>query len=154
MALDAARETTEKEGLKGLKARGIARAIGYTIGTLYNLFDDLDDLIVHMNTETLDALYEVCDRPPLSGRPEADLAALASRYVGFTQAHPLLWNAVFEHRLPDGRDLPGWYQEKVVRLISLVEAALSPLFTARQIEPEAACGMGPLGEPPRHRFAG
>ncbi len=56
MALEAARQIAEKEGLRGLKARGIAREIGYTIGTLYNLFEDLDDLIVHLNGRTLDAL--------------------------------------------------------------------------------------------------
>ena len=60
MALDAAREIVDAEGLRGIKARKIMDKIGYTVGTLYQLFDDLDDLIVHMNTETLDALYEDC----------------------------------------------------------------------------------------------
>ena len=44
MAMAAAREIAEKEGLRGLTARRIAREIGYTVGTLYNLFDNLDDL--------------------------------------------------------------------------------------------------------------
>ena len=43
LALEKAGEIAEKEGLRGLTARGVAREIGYTIGTLYNIFEDLDD---------------------------------------------------------------------------------------------------------------
>ena len=67
MALEAARQIAEKEGLRGLKARRIARDIGYTIGTLYNLFEDLDDLIVHLNGRTLDDLYQAFVRVKLDG---------------------------------------------------------------------------------------
>ena len=47
MALSAAREIAEEDGLGGLTARRIAAKIGYSAGTLYNLFDDLDDLALY-----------------------------------------------------------------------------------------------------------
>ena len=132
LALDAARKITEKDGLRGLKARQIVRDIGYTIGTLYNLFDDLDDLILQMNCETLDALYEVCSSAPLNKDPEQNLRALASRYLQFTRAHPNLWNAIFEYKLPGDREMPAWYSDRVVRLLLLEEKALAPLFPKGQ----------------------
>lgn len=128
IALDAAHSITAREGLRGLRARQIARDIGYTIGTLYNLFDDFDDLILHMNGETLDALYAVCSKVELKGDPVADLEALAERYLEFTRGHPQQWNAVFEHTLPRGRALPEWYSEKVAKLVALEAQALAPLF--------------------------
>ncbi len=128
MALDAAHSITAREGLRGLRARQIARDIGYTIGTLYNLFEDLDDLILHMNGETLDALYAVCAEVRLKGEPVEDLEALAERYLDFTHGHPQQWSAVFEHKLPHGRVLPEWYSEKVARLMALEAQALAPLF--------------------------
>ena len=128
LALDAARDITEREGLRGLRARQIVRDIGYTIGTLYNLFDDLDDLVVQMNGETLDALHAACADVAMDGEPEDNLRALASRYLAFTRAHPKLWNAIFEHKLPNGRQLPVWFAEKVDRLLQLEEAALATLF--------------------------
>ena len=46
MALDATREIAEKEGLSGITARRIAKQIGYSPGTLYNVFENLEDLII------------------------------------------------------------------------------------------------------------
>lgn len=128
LALDAARRITEAEGLRGLRARQIVREIGYTIGTLYNLFEDLDDLIVHMNGETLDALYEACAPAPTGHEPEENLRVLAARYLRYTRAHPKLWNAIFEHKLPEGRASPDWYLEKIAKLRKLEQDALAPLF--------------------------
>ena len=132
MALEAARQIAEKEGLRGLKARRIARDIGYTIGTLYNLFEDLDDLIVHLNGRTLDDLYQAFVRVKLDGEPDAATRALAECYIQFTRSHPKLWNILFEHHLPDGRELPEWHGEKIRQLLGLVERALAPLFPAGQ----------------------
>ncbi|MDA7946128.1 MAG: TetR/AcrR family transcriptional regulator [Hyphomicrobiaceae bacterium] len=128
MALDAAHAITADEGLRGLRARQIARDIGYTIGTLYNLFEDFDDLILHMNGETLDALYRTCSEVELKGDPTEDLEALADRYLEFTRGHQQQWSAVFEHTLPRGRAVPDWYSEKVAKLMELEARALAPLF--------------------------
>ncbi len=128
MALAAAREVAETEGLRGLTARRVAGKIGYSAGTLYNLFENLDDLIVHLNGATLDALYEALADERPDGEPEAALRAMARSYISFTGEHPNLWNILFEHRLPEGQQLPEGHREKVRRLLGLVESALAPLF--------------------------
>jgi AcrR family transcriptional regulator len=128
MILDAARQATERDGLRALKARQIARDIGYTIGTIYNLFEDLDDLVVHMNGETLDELLAVCSRATSGNGPVEDLYALAERYLEFTGKNPNLWNAIFEHKRPPGHRFPDWYEKKIASLLVLEERALAPLF--------------------------
>lgn len=132
LALTAARQLAEDDGLRGVTARGVARKIGYTIGTIYNVFDDLDDLIVQLNTRTLDEMYaSLSSLKPGSGT-EKYLYALARRYMEFTQQHPRLWGLLFEHRLPEGRTLPETYYERVFRLYELIEIAIEPYFGARQ----------------------
>ena len=128
MALAAARDIVETDGLRALTARRIAARIGYSAGTLYNLFDDLDDLIVHLNGRTLDALYEELRDLPLDDEPEAAVRVLAEAYIRFTGNHPKLWHVLFEHHLPEGRTLPEWHHEKIVRLHGLSERALAPFF--------------------------
>ena len=128
MALDAARDIVEIDGLRGIKARRIMDDIGYTVGTLYQLFDDLDDLIVHMNTETLDALHETCSSVSLASEPEESLRGLAEGYVRYTSENPRLWSALFEHQLPEGKEMPEWYDARVVQLLALVEKAIAPFF--------------------------
>lgn len=135
MALDAAREIVEADGLRGLSTRRIAKAIGYSAGTLYQLFEDLDDLIVHLNAETLDGLYEACRNINFTGGPEAELQELAARYIRFVGQHPRLWNALLEHQLPNGRALPPWYHERTERLLDLANAALLPFIAGDDCRP-------------------
>ena len=140
MALAAARAIVAKEGLRGLSTRRIAKKLGYSPGTLYQLFVDLDDLILHLNTTTLEALLKACDGINLSGDPEAALDDLAERYIHFVNAHPRLWSALFEHSLPRGKDLPDWYTGTVEKLLGLVVIALEPVIagdTTKQREQEA-----------------
>ena len=128
MAMTAARSIVEQDGLHGLTARGVAGAIGYSPGTLYNLFDGLDELVLHVNAATLDALHAAVSEGGLSGNPEADLNRVLRRYVAFLEANPTSWSAIFDHRLAPGTELPEWYLGKVQRLMRLVEDALAPLF--------------------------
>lgn len=43
-------------GLSGFSTRQIAKKIGYTLGTLYNIFESYDDIILHINAATLDEM--------------------------------------------------------------------------------------------------
>ena len=132
LALDAARDLAESEGYRALTVRRIAERMGYVPGTLYNLFDNLDNLILQMRGETLDELYLVLSKTRTGGAlPETQLIRLARTYVGFVREHPKLWNVGFEHTMPDG-EIPDWYHEKAGRLLGLVERSLAPLFRPGQ----------------------
>ena len=58
IAMQAAERIVETDGLRALTARNVADAIGYSPGTLYNLFANLDELILQLNGRTLDALHD------------------------------------------------------------------------------------------------
>ena len=128
LALDAAERVLQAEGPKNLTVRKVASEIGYSHGTLYNIFTDLDDLIVHLNGRTLDALYQALKDIPLDGGPETALTRLSKGYIAFTRRHRNRWSLLFEHHLPHDRELPEWHYDKVLRLLALVEVALTPLF--------------------------
>ena len=56
LILNAAQEIIESQGLAGLSAREIARRIGYSPGTIYNMFQNLDDVVLNVEARVLDAL--------------------------------------------------------------------------------------------------
>lgn len=128
MALDAASDIVAQDGLRGLSTRGIAREIGYTAGTLYQLFEDLDDLIEQMNGDTLANLYEACKSIELAAGAAESLKELSRRYIRYTRAHPRLWAAIIEHQLPNGRDHSERYLLALHGLFILVETAIAPFF--------------------------
>jgi len=128
LILDAAQAIIESNGLAGLSAREIARRIGYSPGTIYNMFENLDDVVLHVEARVLDALDSRL-AAALTASPPADRPRkLAQTYLAFTHEHPKLWNLLFEHYMPAGADTPAWYQQKLGLLLARVEEALAPMF--------------------------
>lgn len=131
LILAASTELISDGGLQGLSAREVARRIGYSPGTLYNVFENLDDLVLNIEGRLIDGLTAELDTVPTNGEPADRVLALGRAYLRFTTAHPKLWNLLFEHHLPAGREIPGWYQLKLDGLMKRVEDALEPLMAGR-----------------------
>lgn len=133
LILDAAQEIIDASGLAGLSAREIARRIGYSPGTIYNIFTNLDDVVLHVEARVLDALDKrLSDIPKDDGDASRRVVQIAHAYLAFTQEKPRLWNLLFEHHLPAGTELPAWYQQKLEGLMAHVERALGAHFAPGQ----------------------
>jgi len=132
MALSAAEQIVVEQGYEGLSARKVAAAIGYTVGTLYLVFENLDDLILQVNARTLDRLHaQMSESQGNSGDARDYLLHLGQAYIRFADDDPYRWEMVFKHRLSENRVLPAWYQEKITRMFALVEKGLEPLAKQR-----------------------
>lgn len=114
-----------EKGLSGISAREIARRIGYSPGTLYNLFDSLDDLVLQVEALLLDELDRKLAELPVASSPDEQLNRLAQAYLGFSREHPKLWNLIAQHSLPPKSTVPSWYSERLERLVGRVETALA-----------------------------
>ncbi|MDR2688435.1 MAG: TetR/AcrR family transcriptional regulator [Azoarcus sp.] len=129
IALATAERIAAAEGYAGLSARKVAAAIGYTVGTLYLLFENLDDLILQINGRTLDQLracLEAATPPDERCDPEKTLLALARAYIAYAEAESPRWNMLFEYSAGKA-NLPEWYNHKLEHVFGLVEVALRPL---------------------------
>ena len=108
----------------------------------YLVFDNLDDLIMHINARTLDRLHDLMlEEQARHSDPMARLLQLGHSYIRFADREPHRWELVFEHRLPEGQEPPDWFREKVARMFALVEANLRPLASdrsAKEIKQAAA----------------
>ena len=123
------------EGSDALSARRIAGEIGYTPGTIYNLFASMDDLYLQLNTRTLDALYDVLTSPACNDpakKPVTNMKKMASLYMAFARDNRPYWLMLFSHRSAEGGKEPAWYREKIDRLFTPLEHILDPLFKQQQ----------------------
>jgi len=135
MTLTAAENIVVEQGYEGLSARKVATAIGYTVGTLYLVFENLDDLILHINARTLDRLHARMTKSQANSGDASDyLLLLGEIYIRFANDDPHRWAMVFEHRFSEDRVVPAWYQEKIVRMFAMVEEGLEPLAKDRPRE--------------------
>lgn len=125
MALQAAEQLINEQGYKGLSARKVAAEIGYTVGTLYLIFKNQDEFILHINSRTLDALYHSMEQTISTQAESADsVLALCRTYYQFAASHPHRWLLIFEHALPDPTALPDWYRMQVTRGFEMLEKIL------------------------------
>lgn len=110
--------------------RQIAKEIGYTVGTLYNVFKNQDDLLLQINAQTLDDMYVYIQNnlgPELQGREM--LLSIANSYYSFARDNYYLWVTLFEYSLTEEQEFPDWYLQKVQALVSLAESAMSNVVT-------------------------
>ena len=126
--ISAARDRIAANGLAGLRARDVTQDAGCALGGLYTVFRDLDDLVLQVNAATLDRL-EADLVAALSGEPDParQLRILAHGYLAFALAHRHLWAALFEHRVPDGVEVPAGHLDKHMFLIQFIARPLAIL---------------------------
>jgi AcrR family transcriptional regulator len=129
----AAERSINVGGLAGLKTRELAREIGCANGAVYNLVEDMDELILRVGSRTLArldaALTDVESDGPAS--PGAILVRIAIAYCDFAAENLELWRALFEHRMAQGKPTPEWAISEQMDLFRHIYRPLAVLFPKR-----------------------
>lgn len=95
-------------GFAQFSARAVAKAIGYTIGTVYNVFGTHDALVLAINARTV-AIWTAELRARLATSPSDRIGELVRGYFDFAMSNRNAWAAIYDHRLPDHDAIPDWY---------------------------------------------
>ena len=144
--ITAAERSIDANGLIGLKARELAAEAGCSVGAIYNVVADLDELVLAVNGRTLammEAGLAAAATAPVGGqKPGADeaiafMVRLAQAYLHFAAAHQRRWRALFDHRLPEGGEIPAWYLDQQRQVFAFIERplrVLQPDLAAEQFE--------------------
>ncbi|TRW95022.1 TetR/AcrR family transcriptional regulator [Candidatus Methylobacter oryzae] len=122
MVLAAAETIIVNEGSSALTARRIAMDIGYTVGSIYMVFDSMADLITHINAATVDNLSGQMQQVP-DCAPEQHITELAKTYVAFAGRNFNRWSMIFIR----DNEPPEWYRQKIKQIFSLVDAQFARL---------------------------
>ena len=126
--LEAAIACVEEEGIDALHARKIASRSGYSVGSVYKYYEDLDDIITRVNSATLGRIkLAVGEAIADKADPLARLKALAHAYLAFAADNLNLWEALFGYRLPEGRVIPDAHREDNIALLAVIGQALLEL---------------------------
>lgn len=131
MALCAARGLVESKGVQGLTTRAVAARMGYAVGTLYHLFNNLDDLVYALNAQTVAQLREAMESALAGLRsPRKKLLAIAHAYLEFALANANLWRLAFEYQPSDHGPTPAVIRQQTDPVILIGVAAFKELSPA------------------------
>ena len=73
MLADQAEQIIIEDKTSGLTARRIASALGISVGTFYNVYPSMEDLVGVVNGRTLDRLAAEIEKIDAAGRPTQDV---------------------------------------------------------------------------------
>lgn len=131
----------EEGGAPNLKARTIAQEAGIAVGSIYNMFTDLDGLHRAVNTRLLDELGRrgVGAIVELQAKGEKDtrvrLLALASAYHEFVQDHQGAWAALLAYNRGRMRDAePDGYENRLDMLFEIIAKVLADGYPSLSTE--------------------
>jgi AcrR family transcriptional regulator len=129
----AAEKSIAAKGLAGLKTRDLARQIGCANGAVYNLVEDMDELILRVGSRTLARLDAALTAAESKGpaAPNQSLVRIALAYCDFAAQNLELWRALFEHRMERGKPIPQWAIEQQMSLFLHISRPLAALFPNR-----------------------
>lgn len=120
----------EKNGLDGLSARKLATKIKYTPGTIYSFYKNLDELILKINANTLDQIYQQIESASTKARPGKEaLIAIAKAYLAYGLDNHYRWKTLYEfsYPRPKGASLPDWYEMRIAKNFALIEKQFEAL---------------------------
>lgn len=116
-------------GFARFSAREVAKRIGYSIGTIYNVFQSHDLLILAINARTLQ-LWQAHVEGRLAAAQEGRLRVLVEAYFEFAILNRHTWTALYDHRLPDDLPMPDWYRDQIRGLMGIVRDEVAAALPA------------------------
>lgn len=134
MVLEASEEIIQEQGFSALKVRKIAADIGYTVGSVYMVFANMNDLNMHIKARTWQKITLYLQAHINKPVTLVTINDFACNYLDFAVANEGLWRMLFEHQLPVGEVVPGWYLEQRYCVIELLYQLLKQLNTAHSDE--------------------
>ena len=118
-----------EDGLANLRARDLAKDAGCALGAIYNIFDDLDQLVLAVNALTFQKLGAAvaADLAEAPEDPTEQLVVMAQSYHHFAADNHNHWRALFDVNRNEGESAPDWYLHEMNRLFSYIHAPLGVL---------------------------
>ena len=122
------RQIIEEKGVEFLTARKLSEASGYSVGTIYNQFTNMDNFILIQNYLTLDALYQRLNEV------KADFAydrlnAYISVFTEFVMNNQNFWFMVYKFHLNQSeRSFSITYLRRISKTVMLINQAFKDLY--------------------------
>ncbi len=120
-------------GYARFSAREVAKRIGYSIGTVYNVLGSHDQLMLAINGLTLDRWQSHLEAR-LEIETENRLHRAIQAYFEFAILNRNLWTALYDFRLPDGEEMPDYYQQKVRDITQIVIEEIAAVLPPAQAD--------------------
>lgn len=129
--LDLGWQKLQGQGGSALRVRDLAKGCGCSVGTVYNVFEGINEIVLRLNLRSLHMLSEMI----MSALEKAQdlrsgVRGMGTAYMGFAKTHPHQWTTLFERESVEAP--PKWYLDEVNQMLNGVEQELVEKFHLEQ----------------------
>lgn len=128
--IQSAQRRIAEDGLNSLKARDLAKDAGCALGAIYNVFEDLHELILEVNARTFKRLGAAvaAGLNDASDDPTERLVAMGQAYHHFATREYMSWRTLFDVARTTEMPTPDWYLAEIEQLFIYISKPLAELF--------------------------
>ena len=134
LILSATRDSIREEGATAISSRKIAKRVGYTVGTIFQVFGSMDRLILAVNTDTLSDLQDACAAVPTDIDMESRLRGLAAAFLNFAKDRRNEWDAIITYQYAEDHWADPDYAQRIAGLLDIIADTVSDNYTAQDAE--------------------
>ena len=120
-----------EQGEDALRIRDLAKGCGCSVGTVYNVFEGINEILLRLNIRSLHILT---DKVLLALEKPADLQegvrAMGRAYMEFAKTYPHQWTSLFERE--SVKNPPEWYLDGVNQQLDQIESRLVEKFNLKK----------------------
>lgn len=137
-------QLVKEHGAAKVTARQIAQAIGYTPGTLYSVFINLQDIFLHVNELGLTALFERC-AVAMNAKtdPSSAIQSMGAAYLEFATTNTNQFDLMFARVDSPPDASPASIQARIRAMFDLIEEQLK-IINPGATEPQIKLGARTL----------
>lgn len=123
------RELVINNGAEFLTARKLADASGYSVGTIYNQFANMDNFVMAENLQTLDELHAYLVRLTPDSSSYKTLNRYLDGFVSFVMSNRNLWFMLYHFHLQSSIEkLPRVYLRRLMQIMEIWSPAFDEAF--------------------------
>ena len=127
--IDKGRRLIQEKGSDSLTARKLSEASGYSVGTIYNQFGNMDNYILLQNYITLDELYKFLQKSKPAKNAYVRINNYLDAFVTFVMNNPEAWFLLFNfHLRKNPRELSKIYLRKIAMILKVPGEAFAEMF--------------------------
>lgn len=134
LILDTGREVMAESGYARFSAREVAKRIGYSVGTVMHVFGNVDRLVMEINARTFRHWSEWLEERLNGVEGRERILVLVQGYFDFAQNHRNLWSAIYEHRVPEGMEMPDTLATERMRLTGVIAREVATVLPPADAE--------------------
>lgn len=120
-----------KGGIEEINARALAKEAGCAVGAIYNVFGDLNDLVMAVNGRTFKRLgthvVEAVNANPTDDPVEV-LVTMGHAYLSFARENTFAWRTLFDLEMSTEQEVPDWYMTEMEQLLALIAKPLMRVY--------------------------